>query len=89
MGVLLAPSGACCAAWTMELRFCTGVGVAGWLCVLSTVLVLSGAYRSAKEGSTAQGGRLEGPVIGAGFGAVEPGGITQGIWHFTFYGVFA
>lgn len=37
------PSGGCCAAWTMELRFCMGVGMAGWLCLLSTVLVLSGA----------------------------------------------
>lgn len=31
------------AACTMEVRFCRGVGVAGWLCRVSTVLVLSGA----------------------------------------------
>ena len=31
------------AACTMEVRFCIGVGVAGWVCRVSTVLVLSGA----------------------------------------------
>lgn len=31
------------AACTMEVRFCRGVGVAGWLCRVNTVLVLSGA----------------------------------------------
>ena len=31
------------AACTMDVRFCIGVGVAGWVCRVSTVLVLSGA----------------------------------------------
>lgn len=31
------------AACTMEVRFCIGVGVAGCVCRVSTVLVLSGA----------------------------------------------
>lgn len=60
-GVLPVSSGACWAAWRMELRFSMGVGWAGCWCWVNTVLVLSGRKRSAKLGSVTHGGREEGP----------------------------
>lgn len=73
-GVLPVSSGACWAACRMELRFSMGVGWAGCLCWVITVLVLSGRKRSAKLGSVTHGGREEGPeLVAAAVAAVlEP-----------------
>lgn len=72
-GVRLLSGAPCWAACMMELRFCMGVGWAGWLCWVSTVLVLSGRYRSAKPGSVTHGGRQEGVEAGP---AVLPTGLA-------------
>lgn len=64
-GVLPESSGACWAACRMELRFSMGVGWAGCVCCVNTVLVLSGRNRSAKLGSVTHGGREEGPELAA------------------------